>query len=289
MNGVLSFGSQCLRWKVRVAFKAQQGWPNFTAPYNRRFLTAVTTVTDDRSGTGGISSSGATTSHIDQWTGATTFSPMTGLEVFPDFPYGAPTEFFTGDPNISWTITDTSYKKVQLFFEGAPAPRVLTFSTQLSNEYSIAGLEADLTTLIKSVDLDSMAWNSLQKVTINEFTGYGPNVTEPSLPFLLPNEVNYEAAHGGLQAAAWNIWAPGSANQDGTFSPNFGCKLVGNLALPGNYCKKTFFLDITGHPLDQRCDSGIGSCASPFEVDPAPMEINRNNYALIQPNCVCGQ
>src|SRR5882724_7529356 len=45
-----SFNTPCLRWKLLIAYKGQNGWPGFLFPNATRYLAIIITVTNDPSG-----------------------------------------------------------------------------------------------------------------------------------------------------------------------------------------------------------------------------------------------
>jgi hypothetical protein len=121
--------------------------------------------------------------------------------------------------------------------------------------------------------------------------GYGPAVQFSATPI----QVTIPVAN--LLAAAWYEYLPSAqiyplagiiGNINLYDGPGFLMKLVGYIQLAGNYCEKTFYLDLTPAPVgNPTCVSGQGGCGAPITVLPPPQIPGQNAYKLIIPNCQC--
>ena len=303
-SSLFSFSTPCLRYKLICALKGQYGWPGFTLGNLKRYLNSVTTITVDYTQltyengipVGGGVQTWTITSSIDRITGATgptTITPDTTIDA-PGYgstplPYGVD----LNNLPTGWTVTETTFTQVIL----TPEPPLLgnvvtTIVTTLSNEYTVGQLEADVDALIAGVNPDSQPWNTFQYVgSANPFGPYTPNSDPRSM---LPGEVNYYyLPRGGISspenfsAAAWSVFAPGFVFGDNWFE-NGGMKMIGYVAMAGNYCEKTFLIDNNQNLLDENCESGAGSCSATFEVTAPPLTPGQNAYVVIVPNCQCG-
>ena len=293
---MFSFSTPCLRWKLVLAVKMQNGWPGFAQPYVTRYLNKLVVITSQPSF--GYPNNQSTTTQqawvTDRLTGVIN-SADGNANANADFPYGETLNNTGGDPSNpgyeSWQVTDTQF--IHTINNGY---FVITTTVTLSNPYDFATLDADTNALLSSVSLASMPWNSLvvaqgQDVTV-PLGNYDP---DGNLMDLLPAQVTYPGiivpgpnTINSLNAAAWAIWAPGLVSSQNYF-PNGYSKLIGYIAMAGNYCQKTYFIDLNQSPTNQTCQSGIGSCASPFKVTPPPISPGANNaYVLVIPNCQCG-
>ncbi|HZV36156.1 MAG TPA: hypothetical protein VFB72_16385 [Verrucomicrobiae bacterium] len=287
-----------MRYKLVLAQKNQNGWPGFVAPFSTRYLNKTVTITSQATQDYPSSASSTVTANYvtDRLSGGISFVKGT-VGVDAVFPYG---EMLTEDPvhSETWTVTDASFTHV--YNNGY---NYVTTQVDLSNPYDFGTLDADLNALLSSVSIASMPWNSLIIVP-------GPDAAQPIGPYtpnadlmndLLPatdaatgRSVTYTGviAPGpntipNLNAAAWAIFAPGLVSSQ-NFFPNGYQKLIGYIAMAGNYCQRNFFIDYNQNLLNQNCVSGSGACNAPFKVTPPPITPGENAYVLIVPNCQCG-
>lgn len=287
---MFSFSTPCLRWKLVMAVKGQYGWPGFIAPYATRYLTKLVVISQTPT-LGGPTTVRQQLWQLDRITGAIIFpADPSASQAAADFPYGDP---LPEDPvhSETWSVSETNFK--HSYNNGA---FVIETEVTLSDPYDLATLDADTDALLNSVSIASMPWNTIQTVRADEvsFT-LGPYTPTGDLTVLLPPQVTYANIYSGspapapqLNAAAWSVYAPGFVFDDNWY-PNGYSKLIGHIAMAGNYCQKIFTIDYNQNLLNEQCVSGTGSCSSAFKVS-SPIEITpgQNSYVLIQPNCQCG-
>jgi hypothetical protein len=277
-----------LRWKLVLANKNQNGWPGFIAPFENRYLNKLVVI--ETQPTFNYPNNPVTTRTqewvTDRLTGAIA-SADGNANADADFPYG---DTLTQQPGTeTWTVTETSFTHWlnNGYF-------VIITTVTLSNPYTLTQLDTDTNALLSSVSILNMPWNTLIVVpSADQGLPLGPYSPNGDLTQLLPPQVTYNLtgapgpiAVPNLNAAAWCIYAPGSVSSQ-NFFPNGYSKLIGYIAMAGNYCQKTYYLDYNLNLLNQNCVSGIGSCAAPFKVTPPPITPGTDAYVLIVPNCQC--
>ena len=291
---LFSFSTPCLKYKLIAATKGQYGWPGFLAPFETRYLNKLVTVTRDSTSlkyaatgipVGGSVEVAQQLFVLDRISGAL-LSPTSGTGSATaafDFPYGQDTS------NLE-QITDTHFRLVtRETFPTLTGAVVNTVEVQLSNQYTLPMVDADANDLISAVSVASMPWNTLQTNAYSEVVV--PTPLEGSFPPAADQD--YHFFPGGpipipqLKAAALAAYAPGGVGPYDWF-PNSYLKMIGYVAMAGNYCQKTFIIDYHQTVLDEQCQSGTGSCASTFKVTPPAITPGRNAYVLIVPNCQCG-
>lgn len=291
---MFTFSTPCLRWKLILALKGQYGWPGFTAPYASRYLNKLVVIRTTPTFDYGTPDQGPTVERRQLWqldriTG-TVISPGIGeAQADADFPYGFP---LPTDPvhSETWDVSETQFTHV--FNNGE---FVVETEVTLSQPYDLATLDADADALIGSVSVAKMPWNTIQVVSANEVSApLGSYSPTGDLTLLLPPQVTYRGIFAGgpvpvpqLNAAAWYVYAPGFVSAENWF-PNGYAKLIGYIAMAGNYCQKTYVIDYNQNLLLEKCLSGTGSCATPFKVIPPPLVPGEDAYVLIIPNCQCG-
>jgi hypothetical protein len=286
---MLSFNSPCLRWKLILATKLQAGWPGFTAPYLTRYLNKLVVITTQPSYN---YPNNTPTVRQQEWItdrlSGGIYSADGNDNANADFPYGATLN--QNPPDETWEVTETYFKHVvnNGYF-------VIQTEITLSNSYDLATLDADANALLSSVSVAQMPWNTLQvAVGSDEGLPIGPYTPVGDLTALLPPQTIYDLSGAPgpiavpqLHAAAWYVYAPGLVSSQ-NFFPNGYSKLIGYIAMAGNYCQKNFFIDYDQNVLDQTCQNGVGSCSNPFKITPPPLVVGRDTYVLVMPNCRCG-
>lgn len=306
---LFSFSTPCRRWKILVAYKGQNGWPGFLAPFATRYLNMSVKITDDQSqlrdGLGNLIGGTVTTNtynfSIDRITGRQLATSPVGYEPFP---YGIDIAAdMAANPGVRWTVIDNHYVHVIPRTEAPLAGfAYTTIDVTLSNQYTPAQLDADADALIASIDPSTMPWFTAQFAQYGEINfPIGPYTPIADLTVMLPpGLIGFGLNSGGpldvptLGAAAWSIFTPGSVGPDNWF-PNGYLKAIGYVAMAGNYCKKIITLDYAQNVTIDVCFSGRGSCADSFVVTPPPLTANQlpiapgqDTYVTITPNCQCG-
>ena len=106
----------------------------------------------------------------------------------------------------------------------------------------------------------------------------------PRLPF---EPSGAPGALSALGAAALSAYMPANALN---FNTAGFAKVIGYLAMAGDYCLKTYTLNTAGQLVGSpTCISGRGSCSSWFKVSPStPYVAGENTYVLAMPNRRCG-
>jgi hypothetical protein len=307
---MISFFTPCLRWKILIAYKGQNGWPGFTPPNATRYLQMDVRTTNDQSALTYIGGASAGlgiqvndyTLTIDRLTGE---PAITNPPIDPDMPYGS----YLADSGAgeSWAnISDTYFKHIVPYTE-SPLVGNAYFITEvsLSNQYTTTQLDADANALLAAVDLTKVPWFTAELVQnaeiqfpIGPYTEVG---IPPALPALLgPDTVGFSLT--GIQtnipvptlpAAAWYVFTPGFVS-DGNWYPNGYMKAVGWFSMAGNYALRSYYVDYNLAPLNQTCQNGQGSCSAPFQVTPPPLAANQlpippgqDVYVILSPNSQC--
>jgi len=306
-----SFNTPCLRWKLLIAYKGQNGWPGFLFPNATRYLAIIITVTNDPSGlyrfdTGeplGLPiTTNAYPAAIDRITGRPLPGGTPGLVI--QFPYGLDlVQEVADNPGSSWQAEETYFKHViprTLLGVGGVAYTII--EAQLCNPYTTEQLNADADALINGMDPAAMPWMTARYAQNEEISPpLGPYTPLGDLTQSLPTGTIGFFFNGSgpipvpkLGAAAWQVFTPGFVGA-GNWFPNGYLKAIGYVAMAGNYCKKTFLIDYNQNPLNQFCVSGHGSCADPFKLTPPPLDPGelplapgKNAYIEVVPNCQCG-
>jgi hypothetical protein len=279
---MLTFNTPCLRWKLQAAVKLQFGWPGFVPPYSTRYLSKLVTITVTPTFN---FPNGPSTVSSQQWImdkEGNLISPADGEpHANADFPYGEP---LTEDPvhSETWEVTETFFKHV--YNDGE---HFVQTEVQLSQPYETADLEQDADAILAGMNVAAQPWDTWQSAgdlyprelvdMADALPGQVRNASqETSGPFDM--EV--------FNSAAWYTYVLGEVSGE-DWQPNGYMKTIGHVAMAGNYCQKTFFVDANGDVLDQNCVSGVGSCKNPFIVQPPGLVPGKNAYVLIVPNCVC--
>jgi hypothetical protein len=287
-GSLFSFGMPCLKWKLVGGFKTHWGWTGFDAtisPPNRYLTrTVVYTVMDTYLGE---TSTKVTTSqeNMDRISGAVTGqSPPGGTGPIGG---GAPV-VYNGDTRQT---TDTGPRDLG----GGYIDRQI-WQVTYSNQYTMGQLESDADSLIDGFDPSSVP---NQTITALAYPTDGNPTAGCFATFFPPGRYAYpQLGHSTfgtpmpaptLGAAAIAGYAPANQFLQSFGTAGFG-KIVGYLAMAGDYCLKTYTVDAGGQFIGSpTCLSGRGSCSSWFRVaPPAPYATGRNTYVVAVPNCQCG-
>ena len=166
----------------------------------------------------------------------------TGLQAAADFPYSLTLP--TNDPNDVWEVSETEFTNTVNNGEF-----VIQTQVTLSDPYDLGTLDSDANTLLSAVSVASMPWNTLQFVSDDGVSVCdGPITPGGDLTVALPPQVTYGGFFAGglisvpLNAAAWYVYVPGFVTST-TFFPNGYLKLIGYIAMAGNYCAQTYIID----------------------------------------------
>jgi hypothetical protein len=311
MSNVISFCGPCLKFKFLMACKGHSGFNGFQPPYNTKYLVRDITVVNTWEVFGVMQGGYPGTSRrqltIDRATGQmfeTGGEPATSFSPFP-FEIDLAAQF----PGQDWTISDNRFQTTAVILDNGVDYKTTTTTVQLSQPYDLTALEADADAFLNAIDPANLAWSTLTTVgRADDFgaaVGYNPEAfgfmpepvfygilgSAPYLPPVLPIDA--------LRAAAWNLYLPSAqaypvqdivVNIPGYDAPGWYMKLIGYIQMAGNYCEKSYYLDL--HPGDPAspptCISGTGGCRDPFKVIPPPLIYNQPGYKLIIPNCQCG-
>jgi hypothetical protein len=316
---MISFCAPCLKWKFIMAFKGHNGYNGFLPPYRNKYLKHVVKLTLDQSGLtypGGIpvypKGGGVTIQQdefdIDPLTGFLTNIPngsTGGQHFFPYFGATLPAPQPPGDGVTNVTASDTSYT-ITHYFSEPPLNGLAKNITEvtLSNQYTLAQLDADTDALINVIDPNTIPWGGgLATWHVNNALGgpdlgtiyagvdqqllpastqipFPPRGPAPPTSFTVPQ----------LGAAAAYTYAPSPFGEPVIApydKPGAYMKLVGFIQMAGNYCKKNFYIDWEQKPISQSCQSGQGWCGAAFRVNPPPIIVGQDAYTMIVPDCQC--
>ncbi|MDB6064955.1 MAG: hypothetical protein JWR26_1163 [Pedosphaera sp.] len=300
-----SFCGPCLKWKFVLACKGHSGFNGFLAPYTTKYLVRDITVTNTHSIFGVMQPGYPGTSRrqitIDRFTGAMTETGGEPATSFSPFPFEIDLTW------QDWIVRDDYFRNMASSDNGVDQYSTLTEVT-LSQPYPASELEADADALINAIDPASLDWSTLKTVSYPGDQGAAVGYNPQAFGFL-PESIFYGILGSAtfpppvlpieaLRAAAWYNYMPSGqvypvqdivVNIPGYDRPGWYMKLVGFIQMAGNYCEKSYYVDLqpaaVGIPT---CVSGQGGCGAPFKLVPPPLVSGQNGYKVIVPNCRCG-
>lgn len=296
-GSLLSFGAPCLKWKLVAACKTHWGWTGYDStisPPNKYLTKTVVYTTLYQTIIGGVVTSAQTETftwqgNIDHISGAVTGGPNVYGEGLP-----GSTVSYQGDTQKTAIAGPTEI--------GSSYWETQTWVTTLSNPYTIAQLEGDVDALLGQVDPDLLA---IQTLTVIAYAADNVPLGGSQAARLIPG--GYAAISAGnvpfnpipLTGSPASVSQPTlgpaafSAYNPNLFLPDFGnagmCKMVGWLAMAGDYCLKTFTVSQSGTPVGQPlCVNGRGTCSNWFKVTPpSPLVPGQETYVVAVPNSQC--
>jgi hypothetical protein len=294
-GSLLSFGLPCLKWKLLCGVKTHWGFDGFDATVSppNKYLSLTVVLKEIFAPAIGTQPSPSTFEQtLDRISGNAI--AQTGDPSLLNAPglFGSPIL-----PGYSAQVLSDAHQIITQgpFSIGPGATQTNVWDITLSAPYAMAQLESDVDALIDAVDLTTVPAQSLELLAYD--TDPGP-LGGTLASVLIPAAYNYPIiatgnppygtaiATPGLGAAAFAAYNPG-------FETSFGlagmCKLVGWLAMAGDYCLRTFTVDNQQQPIGQpTCVSGRGSCGTWFRVaPPSPVVAGQNTYVLAVPNSQC--
>ena len=302
-----SFLTPCLNWKFILAYKGHSGWNGFTAPFQNKYLNRHEKKTNKEFLNGALIGQEVTEQEfdVDQLTGNVDFqSSLFGVSAFP---FANPPA--AGDP--AWVIADDHYIHTDTGPLNPDGSQIVAVTeVTLSNQYTIAQLDADTDALIDAVDPDSLPWGTVTPVwypdTENSSDLFGGIATAqaasvldffiPGIPpsvGVLPSRIAppsvFAQSPAPFTSAAGYAYAPNPNGTDPAWDVPAGyAKWVGFVRMAGKFCRRTFLVDYNVQPVGQpRCVSGKGGCATAFEVRPPALVLGMNAYVIVTPNCQC--
>ncbi|HXD00257.1 MAG TPA: hypothetical protein VN048_13025 [Verrucomicrobiae bacterium] len=285
-GSLLSFGMPCLKWKLAAAFKTHWGFDGYDStisPPNKYLTkTVVYTVINTFAGQSGTGITNSVIT-IDRMSGVVSGNAPDGEGPIGG---GAPI-VYSGD---TVKTTDTG-----VVVTGSNATTRQIWQVTLSNQYTLAALEADVDALLAGFNPDVVPINTITPLAYsadgNPTAGEFATILVPApynYPHLLTPTMGSPMSQPTLGAAAISAYNPNLFVQD--FGTSGMGKVEGFISMAGDYCLKTYSIDPAGQFIGSpTCVSGRGSCSSWFKVTPpAPYVPGQNTYVLAVPNCQCG-